>query len=82
MQWAEALLGDDDVYLAIFRGNRGDCLLRLGRVAEARTTLASSRAVLAAKLGAEHARTRKVDALLARAQARPGAAGAPSAVGG
>jgi tetratricopeptide (TPR) repeat protein len=82
MQWAEAMLGDDDVYLAIFRGNRGDCLLRLGRVAEARTTLASSRAVLATKLGAEHARTRKVDALLARAQGRPGAVAAARAVGG
>lgn len=66
-RWAEPLLGENDLYRAIFRGNYGQCLLQQGKTQQARASLESSWTVLTATLGAQHARAQKVGALLQQA---------------
>jgi len=57
LPWAERVLGEDHEFVAIFRGNRGECLARLGRLPEARAALEDSHARLRRLAGAEHPRT-------------------------
>ena len=74
MPWAERLLGADNAVVAIYVGNRGECLARLGRLEEARVALEASHARLAAAFGAEHARTRTAAERLAAVYTRLGMA--------
>jgi len=72
MPWAERVLGPEHVFVAIFRGNRGECLARLGRLQEARAALEASHAALAALSGADHPRTRTAAERLANVYERLG----------
>ena len=74
MPWAERLLGADNAVVAIYVGNRGECLARLGRLEEARVALEASHSRLAAAFGAEHARTRTAAERLASVYTRLGMA--------
>lgn len=81
LPWAERVLGADHAYLAIFRGNRGECLAQLDRLDEARAVLEDSHRALRGGLGAEHARTRVVAARLAAVYRRLGLSEAADALG-
>ena len=60
LRWSAPLLAENDLYLAIFRGNLGECHHRLGKMQEARASLEASWAVLLQVLGSQHARAQKV----------------------
>ncbi len=62
---AEANLPADHWRTAAMRGNWGGVLLKLGRFDAAERQLRASRDVLMQSLGVEHARTRRITALLA-----------------
>jgi predicted Ser/Thr protein kinase len=72
MPWAERVLGPEHVFVAIFRGNRGECLARLGRLQEARAALEASHAALTTLAGAAHPRTRTAAERLAAVYERLG----------
>ena len=56
---AAGALGEDHPYVGIFRSNYGEILTKAGRTADARIELGKAQALLEAKFGADHARTRK-----------------------
>jgi len=74
MPWAERLLGPEHAYVAIFRGNRGQCLALLGRLEDARAELEASHRQLVAAFGPTHARTKVSAERLAAVYGRLGLA--------
>jgi eukaryotic-like serine/threonine-protein kinase len=80
LPWAERLLGADNAVVAIYVGNRGECLARLGRLEEARAVLEASHARLIAAFGAGHARTRTAAERLAAVYTRLGLTGKAKAL--
>ncbi|MCB1552256.1 MAG: serine/threonine protein kinase [Xanthomonadales bacterium] len=67
MAWAEPMLDQDDITLAIFRSNHAESLLQLRRWQEARAILEPVRQRFIDVLGMQHARTVKANERLARA---------------
>ena len=70
---ATAEVGPAHLMTAIFLSNRGLCLTRMGRLAEARDALEAAHAQLLASVGASHARTRTAAERLADVHERLGA---------
>ena len=62
---AGTALGEQHPYVGIFRSNYGEILANAGQPAAARVELQKAQAILEAKLGPDHARTRKNAARLA-----------------
>ena len=65
--WAEPMLDDDDITLAIFRSNYGESLLQAERWQAARVQLEAARKVFLAKAGPSHPRSVQVTGRLVRA---------------
>ena len=77
---ARAAVGAEHLMTAIFMSNDGQCLARMGRLQDARSTLEAAHALLLKLVGADHARTRTAAGRLAEVYERLGEHGKATAL--